>query len=112
MKKVIIFCICLYFISAQAKNCDENSIKALIPGHYTVIGRIPNSDITFSSTMDIQESKDLSFKATEKSRGKLIRQWKGDFKKASPGEGCVLHLFNRKSELACLISPDLDITLA
>ncbi len=108
MKRIIILTLSLYFLTAQAEQCDESTLKALIPGHYTVVGRLPNSDKTFSSIMDIKANEDHTFIAIEKIKSKVMRKWNGYYKNASPGEGCVLHLVNKQNKLACLVSIDLD----
>ncbi len=108
MKRTIIFFLCLYFFTAQAKHCEECALKYIITGHYTAIGRLPDSEHTYTSSIDIKELKDHSYSAIEKIKPNENRNWRGQFKKASPGEGYVLHLERQKDHLACLVSIDLD----
>lgn len=108
MKRIIILLMSFYIVTAQAKECDDCPLKNIIPGQYTVIGRLPDSERTYSSQIEIKALKNKTFSAIEKINGKMIRRWEGQFKHASPGEGYVLHLKGQQGELACLVSADLD----
>lgn len=108
MKRIIILLLGLYIVTAQANQCEDCSLNNIIPGQYTVVGRLPDSNRTFSSSIEIKPLKNKTFSATEKMNAKVIRRWEGQFKRASPGEGDVLHLKGQHGELACLVSTDLD----
>lgn len=99
----------LITISVSAKPCADIPYRAsFIAGEYTVIGREPDSEKTFTGKMRIEALSDQSIRMVETLGSKAPRIWQGQFRAASPGEGCVLEVDSKQASMACLVAVDLD----
>lgn len=108
MKKLFLACIATFALTASATPCNKSSLANFIAGNYTMIAREPDSKNTYSGTMSIENPNDKIIRIVEKVPHQLQRIWRGEFRDAAPGEGCVLSMESKERSMACLISTDLD----
>lgn len=108
MKALLIACTACIALTANAASCNKANMESFIAGNYTVIAQEPNSNHTYSATMSIHSSKSKIITLDEKTNNHPIRVWRGQFRAAEPGEGCVLDVESKQYRMACLVSSDLD----
>ena len=102
----------LAFLPAQpafATDDDEPPQWSFVPGRYTLIGRQPDSQATYTGTAKI-ERVGKQLRLTRLIAGKQERIY-GVVRRADPGEAWVLAFkWGQKApmEMVCLIGTDLD----
>ncbi|MBM3391286.1 MAG: hypothetical protein FJY34_04820 [Betaproteobacteria bacterium] len=100
---------CLLTASASAADVDESPLWDFVRGRYTLIGRQPDSQATYTGTAKI-ERVGQKLRLTRTIAGKQERIF-GTVRRADPGEAWVLAFkWGQKSpmEMVCLVGPDLD----
>lgn len=94
---------------AFAADDDERPEWSFVPGRYTLIGRHPDSQVTYTGTAKIERvGKQLRLARTV--AGRQEHRF-GVVRRADPGEAWVLEFkWGRKTpmEMICLINGDLD----
>jgi hypothetical protein len=108
MKYSILACIGLFAVAAYSKPCNITALSDFVAGTYTLIGREPDAGKAYSGTVAVKALPDKTILLTETVRSHPPRIWRGQFRTAEPGEGCVLALESKHGSMACLASPDLD----
>ena len=108
MKYLLITCIAIFTIAASAKPCNKGELASFIAGNYTMIARDPDSNKTYSGVMRIENPKDKIIRIVETVSHQPKQIWRGQFRDASPGEGCVLEVESKQRSMVCLVSTDLD----
>src|SRR5438046_1383124 len=109
MKLLFLTLISLFTIAINAKPCTEIPYSAsFIAGQYTLIGREPASEKTYTGKMQIESVGDQKVRFVESIDKQSPRIWLGQFRAASPGEGCVLEVESKQARMSCLIAVDLD----
>jgi len=94
---------------AFAADDDESPLWDFVRGRYTLIGRQPDSQATYTGTARI-ERVGQQLRLTRTIAGKQERIY-GTVRRADPGEAWVLEFkWDRKApmEMVCLVGPDLD----
>ena len=101
--------LCLIAMPAGATEADEPPQWSFVPGRYQLIGRHPDSPLTYSGTARI-DRVGRQLRLTREIGGKQSRIF-GVVRRADPGEAYVL-IFKwdnpRSTEMVCVIGSDLD----
>ncbi|MBI4988800.1 MAG: hypothetical protein HZC23_08285 [Rhodocyclales bacterium] len=100
---------CLSSAPAFAADDDESPLWDFVRGRYTLIGRQPDSQATYTGTAKI-ERVGKQLRLTRTIAGKQERIF-GTVRRADPGEAWVLSFkWDRRvpMEMVCLVGPDLD----
>lgn len=100
---------CLLAPPALAADDDESPLWDFVPGRFTLIGRHPDSQATYTGTAKIERAgKQLRLTRTVAGRQERIF---GVVRRADPGEAWVLEFkWGQKTpmEMVCLVGGDLD----
>lgn len=100
---------CLVAQPAIAADDDESPLWSFVPGRYTLIGRHPDSQATYTGTAKI-ERVGGQLRLTRTIGGRQERIF-GVVRRADPGEAWVLAFKwtnKQPMEMVCLIGSDLD----
>jgi hypothetical protein len=95
--------------AAFAADADESPLWDFVRGRYTLIGRHPDSQATYTGTAKI-ERIGRQLRLTRTIAGRQERLF-GAVRRADPGEAWVLAFkWGQKEplEMVCLVGPDLD----
>ena len=109
--KCLLLACCLQVFAAQAADADDDASGLLhfVPGRYTLFGRHPDSQATYTGTAKIERAgKQLRLVRTVAGKRSTIY---GEVRRADPGEAWVLAFkWGQKvpMEMVCLVGPDLD----
>ncbi len=101
--------LCLWVVPARAVEADEPPQWSFVPGRYQLIGRHPDSLLTYSGTARIDRVGE-KLRLTREIAGKQSRVF-GVVRRADPGEAYVLAFKwgkQRPMEMVCIIGGDLD----
>jgi hypothetical protein len=101
--------ICLLAAPASAAENDEPPQWSFVPGRYQLIGRHPDSSLTYSGTARIDRVGE-KLRLTREIAGKQSRSF-GVVRRADPGEAYVLDFKwgkQRPMAMVCVIGSDLD----
>ena len=100
---------CLLAPPAFAADDDESPLWDFVRGRYTLIGRHPDSQTTYTGTAKIERAgKQLRLTRTIAGKRSTIY---GDVRRADPGEAWVLAFKwgdKQAMEMVCLVGSDLD----
>ena len=100
---------CLLAPPAFAADDDESPLWDFVRGRYTLIGRHPDSQATYTGTAKI-ERVGQQLRLTRTIAGRQERIF-GTVRRADPGEAWVLAFKwgeKQPMEMVCLVGPDLD----
>ena len=109
LRSLLLTLACLSTQPAFAADDDESPLWDFVPGRYTLIGRQPDSQATYTGTAKIERvGQQLRLTRTVGGKRSTIL---GTVRRADPGEAWVLHFkWGQKApmEMVCLVGPDLD----
>lgn len=100
---------CLMAQPAFAMDDDESPLWSFVPGRYTLIGRQPDSQATYTGTAKIERAG-KQLRLTRVIAGRQERIY-GIVRRADPGEAWVLAFkwgAKQPMEMVCLVGSDLD----